>query len=173
MCQLLATPAPPKQPAAADRPSVASRERKRLRENAPRADSFLLSLSLSLSLPARLVVLVLISLSAHKNLCAAKSAGERRRYAPPSLAQTTNITQQRARPLARSAARSRPDRLLWLVAAEAGNGDGLDVPERGLQVSPFMMFMLFMGMVYVVLTLQQRATRQVKTNRGCIETDLR
>jgi hypothetical protein len=34
------------------------------------------------------------------------------------------------------------------------------VPERGLQVSPFMMFMLFMGMVYVVLTLQQRATRQ-------------
>jgi hypothetical protein len=43
---------------------------------------------------------------------------------------------------------------------ETGNNDGLEVPERGLQVSPFMMFMLFMGMVYVVLTLQQRATRQ-------------
>ena len=53
---------------------------------------------------------------------------------------------------------------MWLVAEAAGNGDGLDVPERGLQVSPFMMFMLFMGMVYVVLTLQQRATRQVRAH---------
>lgn len=53
----------------------------------------------------------------------------------------------------------------WCVRARAvGEGDGgqtdLEVPDRGLQVSPFMMFMLFMGMVYVVLTLQQRATRQ-------------
>eukprot|EP01048_Picozoa_sp_COSAG05_P015480 COSAG05_NODE_1872_length_3917_cov_8.508381_2_plen_106_part_00 len=47
------------------------------------------------------------------------------------------------------------------MIAGAGEGGELTAPDRGLQVSPFMMFMLFMGFVYVALTLQQRATRQV------------
>jgi hypothetical protein len=44
----------------------------------------------------------------------------------------------------------------------AANENQLQAPDRGLQVSPFMMFMLFMGFVYVALTLQQRSTRQVR-----------
>jgi len=49
------------------------------------------------------------------------------------------------------------------VRAAGNAGDEVPgAPDRGLQVSPFMMFMLFMGMIYVVLTLQQRATRQVR-----------
>ena len=55
---------------------------------------------------------------------------------------------------------ARRARLLCCSAADGNDTGDLNVPERGLQVSPFMMFMLFMGMVYVVLTLQQRATRQ-------------
>jgi hypothetical protein len=51
-------------------------------------------------------------------------------------------------------------RLLCSSTADGNDTGDLNVPERGLQVSPFMMFMLFMGMVYVVLTLQQRATRR-------------
>eukprot|EP01047_Picozoa_sp_COSAG01_P016604 COSAG01_NODE_856_length_13082_cov_23.882009_6_plen_325_part_00 len=52
----------------------------------------------------------------------------------------------------------------YTFAAGDGNGGDLTAPDRGLQVSPFMMFMLFMGFVYVALTLQQRATRQVQTS---------
>jgi len=48
-----------------------------------------------------------------------------------------------------------------MANGETGYVEGVGgVPESGLNVSPFVVFMIFMGMVYTALTIQQRATQR-------------